>query len=304
MTQRKARKPAKKPAGKDGFVSPLSDRIVRAVFGSQKNIRNTEAFLKPIIGIPPEDYAGMRVVSPAFFRRWRGDKEGILDIRLATKSGRTIHIEIQINPFRAMIPRILYYQARMVADQLHSGEEFDRIQQVISVVIFDYNLLPGKKYLSVFEFCDIESSGDREKGAPEPFTDIQKIVIIELRKLPVEDDGTALWPHLKFLACKTEEEMAMLASKYPEVKGAVKEYRRLTLREEIRWFIDDLNDARRVRRAREAYVREEGYNQAAAEYREQLATRDEQLAVKDGQLAAKDGQIQQLEDEVRRLRGE
>ncbi|MDR1411729.1 MAG: hypothetical protein LBI91_05965, partial [Spirochaetaceae bacterium] len=78
---------------------------------------------------------------------------------------------------------------------------------------------------------------------------------------------------------------------------AVKEYRRLTLREEIRWFIDDLNDARRVRKAREAYVREEGYNQAAAEYQEQLAANKEQLAVKDGQ-------IQQLEDEVRRLRGE
>jgi hypothetical protein len=123
---------------------------------------------------------------------------------------------------------------------------------------------------------------------------LQKIVIIELRKLPVEDDGTALWPHLKFLACKTEEEMAMLASKYPEVKGAVKEYRRLTLREEIRWFIDDLNDARRVRKAREAYVRDEGkelgYNQAAAEYREQLAARDEQ--------------IRRLEEENRRLRGE
>jgi predicted transposase/invertase (TIGR01784 family) len=295
MTQHNAKKYTE-TAGEDGFVSPLSDRIVRAVFGCQKNIRNTEALLKPIIGIPPEDYAGMRVVSPAFFRRWRGDKQGILDIRLATKSGRTIHIEIQINPFRAMIPRILYYQARMVADQIHSGEDFGQIQQVISVVILDYSLLSGKKYLSVFEFRDIESGGCGN-GAPEPFTDLQEIVIIELRKLPAEDDGTALWPHLKFLACKTEEEMAMLASKYPEVKGAVKEYRRLTLREEIRWFIDDLNDARRVRKAREAYVRDEGYNQAAAEYREQLAAKDEQLT-------AKDEQIRRLEEENRRLRGE
>jgi predicted transposase/invertase (TIGR01784 family) len=288
MAQRKA----KKPAGEDNFISPLNDDIIRAVFGCQKNVANTEALLKPIIGIPPDDYAGMRVLSPALFRRWRGDKAGIMDIRLVTKSERVIHIEIQINPFRAMIPRILYYQARMVCDQIHSGEAFDRIQQVISVIILDYNLLGGKQYLHVFEFCNIEGKG-YENGRPELFTDLQKIVIIELRKLPEKDDGTPLWPHLKYFMCKTEEEMAMLASKYPEVKGAVREYRRLTLFEEIRWFIDDLNDARWLKKAREAYVREEGeqagYHKAAAQYQEQLAAREEQ--------------IRQLEEENHRLRG-
>jgi hypothetical protein len=82
----------------------------------------------------------------------------------------------------------------MVCDQIHSGEAFDRIQQVISVIILDYNLLGGKQYLHVFEFCNIE--GKRyENGRPELFTDLQKIVIIELRKLPEKDDGTPLWTH-------------------------------------------------------------------------------------------------------------
>jgi flagellar biosynthesis/type III secretory pathway protein FliH len=77
--------------------------------------------------------------------------------------------------------------------------------------------------------------------------------------------------------------------------------------EHVRMIIDEVNDARRVRKAREDYVREEGleqgreegleqgreegleqgYNKAAAEYR--------------GQLSAKDEQIRQLQEEVRRL---
>jgi hypothetical protein len=77
----------------------------------------------------------------------------------------------------------------------------------------------------------------------------------------------------------------------------VKEYRRLTLFEEIRWFIDDMNDARRVRKAREDYVREEGYDRAAAEYQGRLSAKDEQLS-------SKDEQIRRLEEENRRLRGE
>jgi predicted transposase/invertase (TIGR01784 family) len=304
MTHRKAGTFAEKPPGKTGFISPLNDYVVRAVFGDQKNIANTEALLKPIIGIPPEDYAGMRVVAPALFRRWNKDKAGVLDIRLATRSGRIVHIEVQINPFRAMIPRILYYQARMIADQIRSGEEFDRIHQVISVIILDYNLLPGEEgYRKVFGFCDLES------GKPcAPFTDLQKFAIIELKKLPEEDDGTAVWPHLKYFTCKTEEEMAMLALKHPEVRGTVEEYRHLTLLDEVRMFLDEVNDARRIRKARDAYVRDEGeligYNKAAAEYRGQLAAKDEELATSKEQLSMRDEQIRQLEEKVRSLRGE
>jgi hypothetical protein len=121
-----------------------------------------------------------------------------------------------------------------------------------------------------------------------------------LKKLPQEDDGTAAWPHLRFFTCKTEEEMAMLVHNHPEVGGAAREYRRLTMLERVRMLVDDVNDARRVKKAREDYVREEGersgYDKASAEYQGQLSA-------KDGQLTAKDEQIRQLEAEVRRLRG-
>jgi predicted transposase/invertase (TIGR01784 family) len=286
---------SKKQTGENRFISPLDNNIVRAIFGDQKNIRNAEALLKPIIGVPPEEYATMRVVPPTLFRRWHKDKEGILDMRyIIPGSGpgadRTIHIEVQINPFKAMIARILYYQARMLVDQIHSGESFDHIHQVISVVLLDYNLLPGEQYMRTFEFCDTASG--------ESFTALQKIVIIELKKLPQEDDGTAAWPHLRFFTCKTEEEMAMLVYNHPEVGGAAREYRRLTMLERVRMLVDDMNDARRLKKAREDYVREEGrekgersgYDKASAEYQ--------------GQLSVKDEQIRQLEAEVRRLRGE
>jgi hypothetical protein len=180
------------------------------------------------------------------------------------------------------------------------------------VVILDHGLLPRRKeYLNTFELCNLKplevETGEAEilkQLVTEPFTDLQKIIIIELSKLPMEDDGTALWPHLRFFTCKSEEEMTMLAIKHPEVKKTVEKYRRLTLLEEIRWFIDDINDARRVRRAREAYVRDEGYNQAAAEYQEKLSVKDEQLSAKDEQIRQEQERNQQLEEEIRRLRGD
>jgi uncharacterized protein (DUF3084 family) len=95
--------------------------------------------------------------------------------------------------------------------------------------------------------------------------------------------------------------MTMLASNHSEVGGAVQEYRRLTMFEHMRMIIDEVNDDRRVRKAREDYVREEGleqgYNKAAAEYQGQLSAKDEELS-------AKDEQIRQLEEKVRRLSGD
>jgi predicted transposase/invertase (TIGR01784 family) len=268
--------------GKNRFISPFNNDIVRAVFGGQKNIHNAEALLIPLAGVPPEEYAGMRVVPTTLFRRWLRDKEGIPDIRYLLKQHSTIHIEVQIQPFKGMKSRILYYQSRMIADQVDKGKDYSRICQVISIVILNYNFLSGKDYISTFEFY--------KKRSEESFTDLQRIVIVELTKLPKEDDGTAAWPQLRFFTCKTEEEMAMLVSSHPEVGGAVGEYRRLTMVDRVRMLIDDVKDVRRVKRAREAYVREEGYNKAAAEYQ--------------GQLSAKDEQIRRLEEEIRRLRGD
>jgi hypothetical protein len=100
--------------------------------------------------------------------------------------------------------------------------------------------------------------------------------------------------------------MTMLASNHSEVGGAVQEYRRLTMFEHMRMIIDEVNDDRRVRKAREDYVREEGleqgYNKAATEYQGQLSAKEKELSVKDEQLSVKDEQIRQLEEELRRFR--
>jgi hypothetical protein len=37
--------------------------------------------------------------------------------------------------------------ARIITDQIQKGEGFDRIHQVISVILLDYNMFPDKRYL-------------------------------------------------------------------------------------------------------------------------------------------------------------
>jgi len=52
------------------------------------------------------------------------------------------------------------------------------------------------------------------------FTNLLKVIMLELPKLPEMEDG-ALWPWLQFFKCKQKKEYEMLARNHPELENAV-----------------------------------------------------------------------------------
>ncbi|GHU84029.1 hypothetical protein FACS189473_0130 [Spirochaetia bacterium] len=100
----------------------------------------------------------MFITDPYLNRRWRKDKKSILDVRLTLPSGKIIQIEVQIRDLKNMAQRVLYDQAKMIADQMESREDYRKIRPVISVLILDHIMLPEEPdYLNTYEFRNIES---------------------------------------------------------------------------------------------------------------------------------------------------
>jgi hypothetical protein len=62
---------------KKEIISPLEDFAFAQIFGSQKNIANTKAFLKTVLDIPGDDYDRLVVDNPILKRFFRKDKMGI-----------------------------------------------------------------------------------------------------------------------------------------------------------------------------------------------------------------------------------
>jgi predicted transposase/invertase (TIGR01784 family) len=280
--------------------------MVKDVFGTQKNIGNTAGLLKAILDLDPAEYKSMKIVDPHLHRRWKKDKLGVVDIKLNTTSGKVLHIEVQVNPDRDFVPRSMYYNDRLVVDQVGVGRRYKTIRRSISILIVDFTLLknePPDRYKNVYRFLNTVSH--------EPFTDLQEMVILELSKVPEEDDGTSLWPWLRFFKCQTMEEMNMLARKHKEVSDAVWQVQRMSPIRAIRELIFEYEDAKRLRMGQDAYVWEEGYKEAEAKYQEQIRQDQEKLAAKEEQIRQEQErnlqvmeQIRQLEEENHRLRGE
>ncbi|MDR3337658.1 MAG: Rpn family recombination-promoting nuclease/putative transposase [Treponema sp.] len=70
-----------------------------------------------------------------------------------------------------------------------------------------------------------------ERRQGKEFTDLIKIVTVELPKVPKEANGSEEWPWLQFFKCKTMEEMMELAQRFPRLGKAVELMKEIHLSE-------------------------------------------------------------------------
>jgi predicted transposase/invertase (TIGR01784 family) len=167
------------------IISPLHDFAFSQIFGTQRNIAIPRAFLKALLDIPEDEYDRLTVVSPILGRFHKKDKMGVVDLKLTTKSGKIIHVELQVEKRANMRNRVLYYTARLIGDQLKFGDDYKKLQQVVSIVICNHVLLDEEEaYTSSYELRNHKNRS---------FTDLIKVVILELPKLSEAKDS-GVWP--------------------------------------------------------------------------------------------------------------
>ena len=156
----------------------------------------------------------------------------------------------------------MYYSARLLGDQLNWGDDYNKLHQVISIIICDHNLLEEENsYINVYELQNREN---------RCFTNLLKLVILELPKLPQTEDST-VWPWLRFLKCKEKEEFEMLARKHPELKEAVSCAKKMSLIEKWRYirFHENLHKIDRRMILKQAKI--DGHMEGLAEGKTEIA---------------------------------
>ena len=159
-----------------------------------------------------------------------------------------IDIEIQLNELKVWAERSLFYLAKMYAEQIEEGQNYDVLKKCVSISILDFKLLrDSDEFYSCFHF--------REDTRHTLYTDKMEFHVIELPKLPEElkekSDDLLLWA--KFINAERKEEFEMLSQKNEAIEKA---YRRLQV-------ISQDKEKRLEYEAREKAVRD--YNQGMKE---------------------------------------
>ena len=195
------------------LLSPKNDYVFKRLFGVQSRINPLRDFLQSVLDLPEEEFESLTVVDPYQAGDYFGDKAGILDVKINTRSKKVIDVEIQVEPFPDLGSRILSYNARMITEQIKAGDQYAKIQQAMSIVIVDHPLYEGvEEYHQRFRL--------RNDSGQLIFSDKLEIHTLELPKVPSKTDDSKLYQWLSFIRAKTEGEFKMLAEKNTAIAEA------------------------------------------------------------------------------------
>ena len=234
---------------KKKLLSPRIDVVFKMIFGVEENSDILVDFLQSAVELPPEDYEIISIVDPQLDREEPGDKLAVLDVKIKTATGKLIDIEIQLCNSRWMKERIVYYTSKMITGQVRAGDNYSKIQKVITIVITDFRLIKDSDaYANRFALRT-------ESGLL--FSDTLEIVTLELPKIPKEGGGK-LYDWLRFFKAEKEEEYMTVAMHNPKIGRAVAVLEELSEDESTRMIAEGREKQRRDQEAREYYAFDQG----------------------------------------------
>ena len=129
----------------------------------KKHKEITIGFLSAVLQVPKGDLADIEIINTELLREFKEDKKGILDVRVKTRDGRQINIEIQILPTEFMPERTLFYWAKMYVSQIKAGDIYDQLKKCITINIVDFRCTPLKQVHSCYHLTE-DSSGTQTDG--------------------------------------------------------------------------------------------------------------------------------------------
>ena len=174
-------------------LSPRYDVVFKSIFG-EKHIPVLSDFLQSVLDLPVDEYEDIRLMDPHLLRKHKKGKLGILDLRITTKSGSAIDVELQVSPQTSIWKRMLYYNARLLTDQIISGEDYDKLNRAVSILI-SYPILVenSEEFHNCFRLYD--------KRTKVSYPDTLEIHVLEVQKaLTAENSPLANWTGFALLS--------------------------------------------------------------------------------------------------------
>jgi len=198
------------------IMSPKIDYCFKLIFGDENNKPLLIDLLCAILRVPKEEFIGIELMNTELPRLYEDDKKGILDVRVKTKLGKQINIEIQLLNSKYMAERTLYYCARMYTGQIKKGENYKQLKKCITINILDYTCIRLDRVHTKYHLLEDDTN--------YKLTDSIEIHMIELPKLlrlqEIKDSEDPAMDWLQFINADSKEVMEMLARKNENIKTA------------------------------------------------------------------------------------
>jgi predicted transposase/invertase (TIGR01784 family) len=191
-------------------LSPITDFVFKKVFGENKLV--LRGFLESALEISADDLIFLEVLDPTLKPENKDDKRCVLDIKLKTKNGKVIDIELQAKGQDFIWKRIQYYAAKLLTEQAKRGDQYRLLPQVISVLIADFKMIKESE-----NFCHRFSLYDKVNNVS--FPDSMEVITLEIQKVN-DSDQSPLSQWMRFFKAREKEDFEMVAQTNPAINTA------------------------------------------------------------------------------------
>ncbi|MBF0186051.1 MAG: Rpn family recombination-promoting nuclease/putative transposase [Magnetococcales bacterium] len=126
------------------FIDPRIDFAFKKIFGSESAKDVLVSFLESLLGLEGDRrIAELIILDPFLAPKIRELKYSILDVKCRDHRGVSYIVEMQVQKVAAFLKRIQYNAAKAYAHQIECGEDYPRLNQVITITITDFVLFGG-----------------------------------------------------------------------------------------------------------------------------------------------------------------
>lgn len=212
---------------------PKMDIIFQAIFGEVGSENITKDFLEKILKRKIEKISLDK--NPILRRELKDDKLGVLDIITELDGKEKCNIEMQLIEKNNIIERMLYYWSKMYTRQIKAGEDYDKLEKTIVILIADFNIkgLEEVEYHSTWKI--IETNSVKKLILTDKF----ELDIIELSKIKGrENEKDQLLDWLVFLENPENERVTQKMKENENLKEAVEKLDRISEDEKMQRIIE------------------------------------------------------------------
>ena len=212
---------------------PKMDIIFQAIFGEVGSENITKDFLEKILKRKIEKISLDK--NPILRRELKDDKLGVLDIITELDGKEKCNIEMQLIDKNNIIERMLYYWSKMYTRQIKAGDDYNKLEKTIVILIADFNIkgLEEVEYHSTWKI--IETNSVKKLILTDKF----ELDIIELSKIKGrENEKDQLLDWLIFLENPESERVTRKMEENENLKEAIEKLDRISKDEKMQRIIE------------------------------------------------------------------
>jgi predicted transposase/invertase (TIGR01784 family) len=161
-------------------IDPRVDIAFKKIFGTPAWSELTMSLIDAVLCPAPGGHVvQLDLLNPYSEQDSLCDKLTVLDIKARDERGRCFNVEMQMHLGRALVPRLLFYWARLYGSQLVEGDEYVVLRPTISICFVNQIMFRAREAChSVYRLL--------ERDSQECLTEHQELHLLEIPKFHCE----------------------------------------------------------------------------------------------------------------------